>query len=198
MAYIRLQFQSDIIYVAGTINDVETVWQYINGAWYGYADAAPDSTYVVWVEMYDAAGNRSEYTDTLYYELPWFVTDRTQNDVDNGTAKGFLNASDLNRIEKNSYTIGNLVAIPVTAKQDWEIGDLPRASDYARIREQVQKLRDFVHRQTTPEVPESPLNTYQKYNDVEQIQKDCFDSYVGNMKNVIYAGEIYAGEGGYL
>ena len=198
MAYMKLQAPSDIVYVAGTINNAETVWQYINGAWYGYADAVPDGNYAVWVEMYDAAGNRSEYTDTLHYELPWFVTDRTQQDVDTGTKKGFLNASDLNRIEKNSYTIGNLVAIPITANQDWRIGDLPRAGDYTRIREQVQKLRDFVHRETTPEVPESPLNTYQKYNDIEQIQKDCFDIYVGNMKNIIYAGEIYAGEGGFF
>ena len=33
---------SDIVYVAGTINEVDTVWQEINGQWYGYADAVED------------------------------------------------------------------------------------------------------------------------------------------------------------
>lgn len=198
MAYIKVAVPSDIVYVAGTINGIDTVWQEINGIWYGYADAVEDCTYNVWVEMYDAAGNRSEYTAQMYYELPWFVTDRTSEDVENRTEKGVLNAKDLNRIEKNSFTIGNLAALVIDARYDWTVGNLPRTSDFKRIRLQVQKLRDYAHRSTTPDVPSSPLNQYQKINDIEQIQKDCFDIYVGNKKNVAYAGEIYAGEGGLL
>lgn len=198
MAYIAVTAPSDIVYVAGTINGTETIWQEINKQWYGYADAVEDGTYNVWVEMYDAAGNRSEYSTVMHYELPWFVTDRTAEDVEKRTEKGFLNARDLNRIEKNSFTIGNLAALVIDAKYDWVVGELPRASDYKRIRLQVQKLRDYAHRSTTPEVPDSPLNNYQKINEIEQIQKDCFNIYVGNKKNVVYAGEIYAGEGGLL
>ena len=198
MAYIKVAVPSDIVYVAGTINGIDTVWQEINGIWCGYADAVEDCTYNVWVEMYDAAGNRSEYTAQMYYELPWFVTDRTPEDVENRTEKGILNAKDLNRIEKNSFMIGNLAALVIDAKHDWTVGNLPRKSDFKRIRLQVQKLRDYAHRSTTPAVPSSPLNQYQKINDIEQIQKDCFDIYVGNKKNVAYAGEIYAGEGGLL
>lgn len=196
MAYIAVAAPSDIVYVAGTINEVDTVWQEINGQWYGYADAVEDNTYHVWVEMYDAAGNRSEYTASMYYELPWFVTDRTEADVEGRTGKGFLNSRDLNRIEKNSYTVGNLAALVIDAKYDWAVGDLPRSNDFRRILLQVQKLRDYAHRSITPEVPEQPLNHYEKFNDIEQIQKDCFDIYVGNKKNIVYAGEIYAGEGG--
>lgn len=198
MAYIKVAVPSDIVYVAGTINGIDTVWQEINGIWCGYADAVEDCTYNVWVEMYDEAGNRSEYTASMYYELPWFVTDRTAVDVEARTEKGVLNAKDLNRIEKNSYTIGNLAALIIDAKYDWLVGELPRVSDFKRIRMQVQKLRDYAHRSNTPEVPESPLNTWQKYNAIEQIQKDCYDIYVGNKKNIVYAGEIYAGEGGLL
>lgn len=198
MAYIAVTAPSDIVYVAGTINGVDTVWQEINGKWYGYADAVEDCTYNVWVEMYDEAGNRSEYTASMYYELPWFVTDRTAEDIEGRTEKAFLNARDMNRIEKNSYTIGNLAALVIDAKYDWVVGELPRSSDFKRIRLQVQKLRDYAHRSTTPEVPPSPLNHYQKLNDIEQIQKDCFDIFVGNKKNASYAGEFYAGEGGLL
>lgn len=130
MAYIKVAVPSDIVYVAGTINGIDTVWQEINGQWYGYADAVENNTYHVWVEMFDAAGNRSEYTASMYYELPWFVTDRTAADVEARTEKGVLNAKDLNRIEKNSYTIGNLAALIIDAKYDWLVGELPRVSDF--------------------------------------------------------------------
>lgn len=198
MAYIAVAAPSDIVYVAGTINGDPTTFQNQDEKWYGYAPAAEDNTYHLWVEMIDAAGNRSEYETTLVYELPWFVTGRTAADVENRTKIGVLNARDLNRIEKNNYTIGELAALIIDAKYDWVVGQLPRASDYLRIRQGVQKLRNYAHRATTPEVPESPLNSWQKYNAIEQIQKDCFDIYVGNKKNYAYAGEFYAGEGGLI
>lgn len=198
MAYVAIEVGSDIVYVAGTINGVDTVWEEHEGLWYGYADTARDNLYHFWVEMYDEAGNRSEYEDTLYYEMPWFVTDRTQEDIDNRTEKAYINASDLNRIEKNTYTICGLIDIVVDTKTDWAVGDIPRVADFARILAQVGKMYAFAHYHTTPAPPERPLNTFQKYNDVEQIQKDCFDIYVGNKKNIVYAGEIYAGEGGFI
>lgn len=200
MTYIAVAAPSDIVYVAGTINGVATTFHMREGddKWYGNAPAVEDSTYNLWVEMYDAAGNRSEYTTTLVYDLPWFVTDRTIADVENRTQKGLVNARDLNRIEKNNYTIGGLATLIVDAKYDWIVGQIPRASDYLRIRQGVQKLRNYAHRATTPEVPNSPLNSFEKYNAIEQIQKDCYDIYVGNKKNYAYAGEFYAGEGGLI
>lgn len=198
MAYIAVAAPSDIVYVAGSINSNPTTFQSRDGKWYGYAPAAEDNTYHLWVEMVDAAGNRSEYETTLVYDLPWFVTDRTAEDVQERNKKGVLNARDLNRIEKNSYTIGELAALVIEGKYNWEVGEKPRSSDYQRIRQGVQRLRNYAHRNTTPEVPESPLNSYQKYNAIEQIQKDCFDIYVGNKKNIAYAGEFYAGEGGLI
>lgn len=198
MAYIEVNVGSDIVYVAGTVNGVETVWQEINGKWYGYADASEDNLYEIWLEMYDAAGNRSEYSDSIYYEFPYFVTDRTAEDVENRTAKGFLNAKDLNRIEKNNLTIADLIAAVVSSKTDWAVGGLPRVNDFERILSAVTKIRSYARRSTTPPVPEHPINHYQKVNDIEQIQKDCFELYVNNKKNVIYAGEVYAGEGGFL
>lgn len=198
MARISIVVPSGIVYVAGTINGAETVWQEMNGRWYGCADAAEDCTYRLWVEMYDAAGNRSEYTDTLYYELPWFVTDRTEEDVARRTQKAYLNAVDLNRIEKNAYTIGSLAVLNIPSKMDWKTGDLPRVSDWERIRKNVERVRSFACRTTTPETPEHPINDFVKLNAIEQILKDAFDMYVSNKKNMAYAGEIYAGEGGLM
>lgn len=198
MAYIALQFASDIVYVAGTINGIETVFEDRQGKWYGYVEAVEDALYHLSLTIYDEAGNQTAYTDTLYYELPWFVTDRTAADVEDRTSKGVLNARDLNRIEKNTFTIGDLTSIAISAKYDWKNGDIPKEGDYERIRQNTQKIRNYAHRRTTPEVPARPLNHYQKYNDIEQILKDAFDIYVGNKQNVSYAGEIYAGEEGVL
>lgn len=198
MAYIAVAVPSDIVYVAGTINDVDTVFHETNGKWYGYAEAVEDGTYHLWVEMYDEAGNRSEYRDSIYYELPWFVTDRTQEDTARRTKKAFLNAADLNRIEKNAGTIGVLAVLPISAKTDWKTGDLPRESDWQRIRGNVERIRNYAHRSTTPETPGHPINHYGKINAIEQILKDAFDMYVANKKNMAYAGEIYAGEGGLM
>lgn len=130
--------------------------------------------------------------------LPWFVTDRTQEDVDRRTAKGVLNAADLNRIERNIQAICGVAAIPVTAKTDWQSSGLPRTSDWERIMKAVERIRGYSHRGTTPAVPARPVNQFQKVNDVEQILKDAFDILERNGRNRYYAGEVYAGEGGLL
>lgn len=198
MAYIEVNLSSDIVYVAGTINGVETVFSNQNGKWIGHADTSPDNLYQLWIEVYDAAGNRTEYEETLYYEPITFVTDRTLQDVEGKTPKGVLNAVDVNRIERNIKTIGKMAAIPAGTNADWQIGGLPRASDWQIIREYVQIIRDYAHRSTTPQVPARPLNHFQKINDVEQILKDAYYMITSNSENINYAGEFYAGEGGFL
>lgn len=198
MAYVTISVPSEIVYVAGTINGTVTIFENQNGKWVGYADAAEDNLYHISIECYDAAGNRTEYEETIYYELPWFVVDRTQTDVDNKTKKGFLNASDLNRIERNINTISDMAALAVTSKTDWNANGLPRSSDWERIMTDVARIRNYSHRSTTPETPTRPINHFQKVNDVEQILKDAFDILERNAKDTYYAGEIYAGEGGLI
>lgn len=152
-----------------------------------------------------------------------FVYDRTQRDVDrvielnkkylsgaitydeirewntgiNGEAglKGAFNLSDINRNEHNCQIIGEALATAVNVKE-WEYGDIPRISDYARIRENVQKIRSvFITYSDTPEVPAQPLNTYQKWNDIEKILHDVYCIYARFQESRYYCGEIYAGEG---
>lgn len=147
-----------------------------------------------------------------------FVYDRTQADVDrvkelyekyiNGTItesekeewksgiKGALNASDLNRVEWNTAVIGDLMNIGVITKE-WICGEILNINDFQRIRDNVQLLREswFVLT-TSPPTPTQPLNTYQKWNDLEKILHDVYYAYGRMMNSYDYCGtEVYAGEG---
>ena len=124
-----------------------------------------------------------------------FVYDRSAQDVLQMTKKGVLNAEDINRIENNTETIADKIAIPVTVKS-WSVGGLPRVSDYKRIRDNVERIRQgYGIRSDTPVTPEQPLNTYQKWNDIERILFDVNDLYDRTENARAYCGEIFAGEG---
>ena len=124
-----------------------------------------------------------------------FVYDRSAQDVLQMTKKGVLNADDINRIENNTETIADKIAVPVTVKS-WPVGGLPRVSDYKRIRDNVERIRQgYGIRSDTPATPEQPLNTYQKWNDIERILFDVNDLYDRTENARAYCGEIFAGEG---
>ena len=124
-----------------------------------------------------------------------FVYDRSAQDVLQMTKKGVLNAEDINRIENNTETIADKIAVPVTVKS-WSVGGLPRVSDYKRIRDNVERIRQgYGIRSDTPATPEQPLNTYQKWNDIERILFDVNDLYDRTENARAYCGEIFAGEG---
>lgn len=124
-----------------------------------------------------------------------FVYDRSAQDVLNRTKKGVLNAEDLNRIESNTEIIAGHIAVPVSGRK-WSVGGLPRESDYQRIRGNTERIRaGYAVRSDTPETPERPLNTFEKWNAIEQILYDVNDIYVRTENARTYCGEIYAGEG---
>ena len=124
-----------------------------------------------------------------------FVYDRSAQDVLQMTKKGVLNADDINRIENNTGDIADKIAVPVTVKS-WSVGGLPRVSDYKRIRDNVDRIRQgYGIRSDTPATPEQPLNTYQKWNDIERILFDVNDLYDRTENARAYCGEIFAGEG---
>lgn len=147
-----------------------------------------------------------------------FVYDRKQEDVDlvkqlnekmlTGTAsaeerevwknglKGALNNTDLNRIEENAERIAEEIAVMVSVKT-WNMAALPRASDYQRILQNVSKIRaGYGIMSDTPPVPKQPLNTYQKWNDIEKILYGVHYVYTHVQADLLYCGaEVYAGEG---
>lgn len=193
---ITVNVGSGIVYVGGTVNGITKIFEQIDntGIWYTNVDQAEDSSYVLDLEMIDGAGNHSTYSNTIYYELPSFIYDRTQKDIEENTAKAYLNAKDLNRIEKDIEILAEYLNVDVTVKT-WEIGSLPRASDFTRILENVKLLVDaYMVREDTPVAPVQPLNTYQKWNDIEHILHDLFWIYIGNLNNIYYCGEIGCGD----
>ena len=193
---LKLALASRIEYVRGWINGKAAVFeQDLTGAWVTDVDQSIDNCYELDLEMEDAAGNIGTHQETIVYVLPYFITDRSQLDIDERTAKGFINASDMERVETNTELIAGYIAVPVTVKKNWKIGDLPRVSDFKRIRDNVEKIRSgYVIRADTPETPVQPLNTWQKWNDLEQILYDVFWIYFNNLNNKDYCGEISAGE----
>lgn len=127
--------------------------------------------------------------------LPEFIFDRTQEDVDNRARKALIKPDDLNRIDKNTALVGGLVATTVSVKTDWQMGGLPRASDYERIRQNTAKIREaYGTYRDTPQVPERPYTHYAKWNAIERILHDVFYLYARNIKSKIYCGEIACGE----
>lgn len=193
---LKLALASRIEYVRGRINGKTAVFeQDLTGAWVTDVDQSVNNRYELDLEMEDAAGNIGTYQENIVYALPHFITDRSQLDIDERTEKGFINASDMERVETNTELIAGYIAVPVTVKKTWKTGDLPRVSDFKRIRDNVEKIRSgYVIRADTPETPVQPLNTWQKWNDLEQILYDVFWIYFNNLNNKDYCGEISAGE----
>lgn len=155
----------------------------------------------------------AEYPDLI------FIYNRTQEDVDRvkylnnkyltGTITeeekqewsrdliGALNVSDLERVEWNSDVIASFFNKTIVTKR-WKMGDIPRESDYKRIRDNVQEIRNMfpVSFETLPPVPEQSLNTFQKWNGLEKILYNIYTIYQATLKNQYYCDtEMYAGEG---
>lgn len=153
----------------------------------------------------------------LYVDKIDAVTDRTQADVDRvkelnerylqrtitdeelrewaQNLKGALNLSDLNRIEDNCELIGAFSEVTVSVRK-WNMGDIPMAADYARIRGNIEKIRQVYEAYPNiPPTPTQPLNTYQKWNNIEKILQSVCAIYIISESNYYYGSEIYAGEG---
>lgn len=109
--------------------------------------------------------------------------------------KGALNIEDLNRVERNCDIVANKIAVVVNTK-NWVKNNIPRVSDYQRILENVETIRSsYAVLNTTPETPFQPLNTFQKWNDIEHILFDVDSIYTRTMDAFAYCGtEIYSGE----
>lgn len=221
---ISVNVGTDIMYVGGTVNGVESDFNRLyNGIFFANVAQSGDDKYKFDLELVDEAGNVSQYKETLTYELPFFVYDRTAADVERVKylnkqykerkitpeeleewktginekvgLKGALNLSDFNRNEKNCKFIGDLMGVEVNTKT-WVYGMIPRSIDYQRLKENVQALKDHATLlSNTPEVPDRPFNTYQKWNDIEKILHDVYQACLLFMGGFYYAGdEIYAGD----
>ena len=198
---LSVTLPAEIIYVTGTVNGTAYTWTLIEGAWTATVDRAADDTYAVALTAVNAAGTSSNFELTLYYGLLTLITDRTAEDVAQKTAKGFYNATDLNRVSAAvEYVAGRFQALdydcPVSVKKDWSESDTPTASQMETYRQNIAILRrQIAVMQSTPETPETirQLN-YIRANNIEQILLDLDTLIEKLMKSWYFSGELYAGE----
>lgn len=130
------------------------------------------------------------------------ITDRTEADVAQRTAKGHYNACDLNRVGRAVQELAGRLNgaghnINIVAKTNWAITDIPTLADMERYRTNIATIRTALAMlSTTPQTPASMCNlTWQQANDIEKILQDV-ELLLNNMQAVLlYSGEIYSGEG---
>lgn len=122
------------------------------------------------------------------------VTDRVLADVTNKTAKGVANVVDFNRVENNTSELATLLYVTITTKTDWANTDIPTEVHQTRIVDNAQDCVDAYYvLPDTPNIPAVPVNTYTKWNALEQNLYDLYYMYVSNLPD-LYLGEMYVGE----
>ena len=198
---VRVPLASTALYVSGTVNGVDKVWTREEGDWWSTtADRADDGVYRVALSIVYGDGKTASDSVTLYYGLV-LITDRTQEDVDNGTAKGSYNTSDLNRVGAAMDYLrdrfnANGYHIQINPKTTWREIDVPTQSDMTLYLADVNIIRSTLTvLPGTPEVPADMVGlTYEEANDIERILL-AVDDLITNMINAyLYSNEINCGE----
>ncbi len=198
---VRVPLASNTLYVSGTINGVDKVWTREEGDWWSTtADRADDGVYRVALSIVYGDGKTASDSVTLYYGLV-LVTDRTQQDVTNGTQKGSYNASDLNRVGSAMDYLrdrfnANGYHIQINPKTTWREIDVPTQSDMTLYLGDLGTLKSAIALPVyTPEAPASmEYLTFTKANDIERIL-EVIDAMITLMVNAYwYSGELYSGE----
>lgn len=126
------------------------------------------------------------------------IFDRTQNDLEQKTPKGYYNYTDLNRVETWCEYLANLLnsysyPVSITIKKNWNMSDLPNTDDMERIRSNVNAIKTAFHAYT--DVPEN-LNymTIEKANAIEKILSEI-DFLTKNMiSSFRYSNTFNSGE----
>lgn len=123
------------------------------------------------------------------------IFDRVQSDVNNKTAKGLINYTDLNRLEENIKTVADEVAVGFVQKT-WSVGQLPRVSDYARWKTAIDSIKSAYDVLQTS--PSRPFNTFTKWNELEYLLWYTDKIFTENNLAKSYCGEFYCGEWGLI
>lgn len=127
------------------------------------------------------------------------ATDEEKTKWINGI-KGAINKSDLERIAIAIYCIYEKIEEPITleelnltksneGKLSTNLGDFVTQSYFEKILTHLNYLKNSKYvRISTPQVPNTPLNTYIKYNTIEKILEDVYEVLLGLEQNSIYLG----------
>lgn len=192
-------------YISGTVNGADTIFiadTIISGLC--LCSCEESSTYTCVINFYDAQDTIiSTETSTITQNANKFVIDRTQADVDyakrlkaEGRAttvedlKGCLNLSDFQRMTDNFEILG------VLDDETLEITTIPDILDtffFDPVENNLEIIKETPYQLgNSPEIPERPYNTWQKWNDLEGILWDNFDIRTSRFK--YYGEELYIRE----
>jgi hypothetical protein len=190
---------ASIIYLYGTVNGEAATFTLIGaGEWQATVPRAEDDNYVLHLEAYSANGLEGAYDYTLYYGMMPCVADRTWDDVRNKTAKGFYNATDLNRVGHNVSYLAELLggygyAVNVSPKVNWQIDDIPRVADMGAHLADVDAIKSAFY--GTVPLPDTMDDlTVEGANNIERLLCEI-EQNIHNMTEAwYYCGELYCGE----
>ena len=136
------------------------------------------------------------------------IFDRTLNDVNFARnnrnnplpLKGAINYVDWNRITGNIHYLSDTLLeygynVPVTCKTSWALGEVPPLSEFVKIFNDLNKIKqNYYIMQTTPITPSFSWNHYQKINDIERIIFDVENILQWMLNTTIYSNQNYSNE----
>lgn len=168
---VSIQLQSDIVYVTGTVNGLDTTFTLQDlttegSIWSADVPRTPNDVYDISVTAVNNVGSQSNFSTVLYYGLH-LITDRTYADVERvkylnekGIAgmtteemeewlsgmKGCYNASDLNRVESAvQYLLDRLekvgIFLELETKNTWQTTDWPTSKNMERYLYNLRTVR---------------------------------------------------------
>lgn len=202
---VRVPLASNVLYVSGTVNEVDKVWTREEGNWWStVADKSTDGVYRVVLSIVYGDGKSTQDSVTLYYGLI-LVTDRTLQDVVNMTDKGFYNASDMNRVGAAMVYLrdkfnSNGYNVFVNPKLDWKgnetSGDIIYTDDEAIYLGCLSNIKSVLALpEYTPELPATLASlTYAKANDVEKMLEIVDKMLTNSLAFVYYSNDLFCGE----
>lgn len=129
------------------------------------------------------------------------ITDRSPADLANGSAKGYYQCSDLNRVSNNTaYLATELAAYgypaAVTVKSLWQVGDFPTATLLKDYLQNIRNLLAAFHQ--PPAAPPLPASMnaldWQGANAIEEVQRALYELMEKMVSRFAYSGTFASGE----
>lgn len=190
---VTSQSGAEIISVTGTVNGVDTPWQFYQGnVWRAAVPRSDDGTYAIKIDAWDELGRSTGYATTLQYGFA-AVTQRK--------AGAYYNATDLNRVGRAVAYLADLLGeygyrVQVAPRTDWTISDFPTVGEMERYLGNIRTLMDaYCVMPATPPLPESMEKLgYKGANAIEQILVDMHILILNMTAAWVYCGEVYSGE----
>lgn len=122
------------------------------------------------------------------------IYDRTQLDIYNQTAKGFMNVADWNRIENNLQFLAETFGVSIPNKA-WTVQDFPATAQMVRLLGNLDAVKAAYYvLPEWPATPQLPVNHFEKVNDIEYLTLVLWQLWADNTDATLYCGEFAAGE----